>query len=167
MTEGKIASYLSGLEKKIIIENKGVKIELTRKWAQQFPINAGVYVIRQNKTIFYVGETGSLRARMNDLLETRNHVIRRNAGNDNFKGHPNFERATSKKTFHPDIEALLNNWMTTKLKVSVLEINLGRKELEELLFSKYKPKYNIKGKRKGRMTTGERFVDKIKDWELE
>jgi len=37
--------------------------------------------------------------------------------------------------------------MQENLIVSVLPVNLGRKELEERLYDKFHPKYNIKGKR--------------------
>jgi len=157
-----IVLYLDQLEKKLIEENKPVHVELTREWSKQFPIGAGVYVVREDNLVCYVGETGSLRARMGDLLETRNHVIRRNIAKTNFSSHQLYEKASSTKTLHPEIELILENHICSRLTVSCAEINLGRKELEEFLFDKYKPKYNTKGKRKGRMTWNE----KIQDWEL-
>jgi len=155
--------YLDQLEKQLVENNKIVQVELNREWSKQFPLGAGVYLIRENDAICYVGETGSLRARMGDLLQTRNHVIRRNIGKVNFCSHQMFEKPSSKKMFHPEIEQLLEQWMCGKLTVCCLEVNLGRKELEELLFEKHKPKYNIKGKRKGRMTWNET----IQDWTLD
>lgn len=125
------------------------RIHLTREWANEFPKEAGVYIFFNGDQICYVGETGSIRARMKDLLDTRNHVIRRNIGNTKFKGTTGFRKATASKKFVKIIEIKLNKWIERNLKVSTLVVDLGRKELEEYLYAKYKPKYNKKGKRAG------------------
>lgn len=148
MTREQITDYLTELENQLIHGTVKQTIQLSRDWVKQFPANAGVYLIRENEEICYVGETGAIKARMGDLLDTRNHVIRRNIGKANFDGKEGYKAATSHKKFPDAIESLLENWMTTKLTVSAIAVNLGRKELEEMLFDKYKPKYNQKGKRK-------------------
>lgn len=42
---------------------------------------------------------------------------------------------------------MLNKKIITTLTVSFITVDLGRKELEERLFTKFSPKYSIKGKR--------------------
>lgn len=147
MTQQEIKKYLQELEQKLLSDKNRQSIELTREWTKQFPTEAGVYLIRENGQISYVGETGSIRARMADLLNTQNHVIRRTIGNVKYKNHPGFEKATSHKKYIPEIETKLNKWIKSKLEISILAVELGRKELEEFLYEKYKPKYNNKGKR--------------------
>lgn len=94
-----------------------------------------------------MGETGLLRSRMKDLLDTRNHVLRRKIGNTKFIKLPGFQKATSSKNFNPGIEDKLNKWIESNLEISTLAVDLGRKELEEFIYDKYdKPKYNSKGK---------------------
>ncbi|MBB6004900.1 GIY-YIG nuclease family protein [Arcicella rosea] len=147
MTPQEIKIYLQELEKKLLSDNNRKSIKLTRDWTKQFPTDAGVYLIRESGEISYVGETGSIRARMADLLNTQNHVIRRTIGHTKYKDHISFEKATSQKKFIPEIEIKLNNWIESQLEVSILTVELGRKELEEFLYDKHKPKYNNKGKR--------------------
>jgi hypothetical protein len=106
-----------------------------------------VYLIRESGIICYVGETGSIRERMRDLMNTQNHVIRRSIGNSKYKDYEGFEKATSRTRFVPEIETNLKKWIEDKLEISTLVVPFGRKEFEEHLYDKYKPKYNNKGKR--------------------
>jgi hypothetical protein len=161
-TKENITNHFIRLEKQLLSPKKRMNIELTRNWTKKFSINSGVYVIYENECICYVGETGSIRERMADLLDTRNHVIRRNVGNIIFKKHDKFEKASASKKFHSDIETLLNDWILENLRISTLEIKLGRKEFEEYLCEKHKPKFNIKGKRQGKMTHLEKMVEVLK-----
>jgi hypothetical protein len=100
MTTQEIQKYLQGLEQKLLSDKYRQSIKLTREWAKQFSTDAGVYLIRENGKISYVGETGSIRARMTDLLNTQNHVIRRTIGNTKYKDHSGFEKATSQKKIY-------------------------------------------------------------------
>lgn len=147
MTITEIEEYLLKLENKLIIESDRKKIELTRDWANSFPNQSAVYIIREDEKICYVGETGSIRGRMNDILNTKNHTLRRNLGSSHFSEHPNYEKATSKKSFPPEVELMLNDRIQNHLTISYIVVDLGRKELEERLYAKLDPKYNLKGKR--------------------
>lgn len=147
MTKTEIEEYLLKLEHNLLIESKREIIELTREWAANFPDSAAVYLFRENGEVCYVGETGSLRGRMNDILNTKNHTARRNLGNTHFSYLPTYEKASSSKSFADDIEEMLNDWIKKRLTLSFIKVDLGRKELEERIFSKLQPKYNKKGKR--------------------
>jgi len=147
MTKSEIVEHLIKLEYNLIVAAKKQKPELTRIWANTFPNSAAVYIFREEGEICYVGETGNLRGRMNDILNTKNHSLRRNLGKSIFLNHVDYIHATSKVSYPANLEELLNERFRTKLTISFLEIGLGRKELEERIFGKFKPKYNIKGKR--------------------
>lgn len=151
LSHSQIDEHLEAMEKELLDHNLEISVQLERSWARQFSPEAGVYIIRENGQICYVGETGSLMSRMTDLVDTRNHVIRRNIGNENFSELKGFSKATSKIKFPSHIENLVEDWIVTKLKVSMIQVDLGRKELEEKLFLKYKPKYNKKGKRTSKL----------------
>jgi hypothetical protein len=165
MRKDKILKYLASMEKQLLSKSSERTIELTRAWTKTFPIDAGVYLLRENGIISYVGETGSIRGRMSDFLNTRNHVIRKNIGHANFSDHINFTKASSKVKFHDSIEVLVEEWMKSNLKVSVLPVEFGRKELEEYICLNHKPKYNNKGKRLSKMTKDEKFSETIKNAE--
>lgn len=152
MARETVYKYLDELEDKLLNHSEQIPIELTRAWAGQFPNEAAVYIFREDDMVCYVGETGSLRGRMNDILNTKNHTVRRNLGSSHFAEHPNFEKASSRKSFHDEIEALLNEVITKHLKLSYILVDLGRKELEERLFDKLQPCYSIKGKRGSKKT---------------
>jgi len=88
MTKTEIEEYLLKLEHKLLIEAEKHTIELTREWARNFPDEAGVYLFREDGEICYIGETGNLRGRMSDILNTQNHTIRRNIGAYHFSSLP-------------------------------------------------------------------------------
>lgn len=84
---------------------------------------------------------------MTDILNTKNHSVRRNLGSTHYSQFPTYEKASSRKSFSDDIEKMLNDRISHNLTMSYILVNLGRKELEERLFDKLQPKYCIKGKR--------------------
>ncbi len=147
MTEKQIKDYLIKLENELLNKSEKKQIELSRDWANSFPNQSAVYLFREDEEICYVGETGSIKGRMNDILNTKNHTLRRNLGNYHFSELPNYEKPSSKKGFCGELETLLNEKIISNLTVSYILINLGRKELEERLYDKFSPKYSIKGKR--------------------
>jgi len=147
MTKTEIEEYLVKLEHKLLIESERHSIELTREWAKSFPNESAVYLFREEGEVCYVGETGSLRGRMTDILNTKNHTIRRNLGNSHYSEFPNYEKPSSRKGFSNDIENILNDRIEKHLTLSFITLNLGRKELEERLFDKLQPKYSLKEKR--------------------
>jgi len=140
--------YLQLLYDKLLNDCISYKIGLTRAWASDFPPAPGVYVFRDKKKLIYVGETGSLRGRMKDMIDTRNHVLRRNIGNKLYNEIEGFERATSSKKFIEIIEDMLNNHIRENLTVCYMTVELGRKELEEKIQKEFEPEYNQKGLRK-------------------
>lgn len=148
MNDSQIEKYLTELEDKLIFHSERKEIILTRNWANSFPPESAVYLFRENNEVCYVGETGSLRGRMNDILNTKNHTIRRNFGNAHFNEHLNYERPSSRRGFCDEIEILLNERIQNTLTMSFITLDLGRKELEERLFARFSPKYSVKGKRK-------------------
>ncbi len=147
MTKTQVEEFLVKLENQLLNNSEQKKIELSRNWANSFPNDAAVYLFRENGEICYVGETGSIKGRMNDILNTKNHTLRRNLGNHYFAELPNYEKPSSRKSFCDEIEILLNEKIITDLTVSYILVELGRKELEERLYAKFSPKYSIKGKR--------------------
>lgn len=124
-----------------------VRIDLTTAWANQFPTKAGVYAIFDGKTLIYVGETGSLRGRMKDLRDTRNHTFRRQIGAAMFSDRSGYRPATSKTKFPEAIEEALNTYIKKNLSVKLLPVLLGRKEIEEYLIHDATPRFNIKTRR--------------------
>ena len=75
-----IEEYLSQLEINLLKTGNWQKIVLTRAWASTVTNKPGVYAIKENNRIIYVGESGNLRGRMTELLNSRQHIIRRTIG---------------------------------------------------------------------------------------
>ncbi len=147
MTKLEIEQYLLKLEDNLIHKSDSHIIKITRDWVKQFPNEAAVYLFREDGKICYVGETGNLKGRMGDILNTQNHTLRRNLGQHYFANHPLYEKASSRKKYAPEIELLLNERIENHLTISFILTDLGRKELEERLFEKLDPLYSLKGKR--------------------
>lgn len=125
-----------------------IQFVLTRIWASQFPNKPGVYIFRLGDTIIYAGETGSLRGRMKGMIDTRNHVVRRTLGTKLYAGRPTYTKPSARQKFWDDLEIELNNYIISNLTLSFIPVELGRKELEEKLFTLHNPEHNNKGQRK-------------------
>ncbi len=128
-----VEQYLLDLQTKLLHVDNWQRIVLTRKWASQIPSVAGVYILKQNDEIVYVGETGNLRGRMTDLLDSRNHTVRRTLGVKLFSSHEGFKQANAKTKFPQHIENLLDTHIGETMYLAYLNVPLGRKELEEVL----------------------------------
>ncbi len=126
-------------------DNRG-KVSLTLEWKKGFSVGAGVYAFFQDGKIVYVGETGSIQGRMNDLRHTQHHTMRRSIGAREFCNVPGYEKASSHKKFPAHIEEMVIEFLYS-LDVTTLPISFGRKEIEEHLIAKYEPIYNEKAKR--------------------
>jgi hypothetical protein len=125
------------------------KILLTREWAIGTDAVPGVYAIFKGETLLYVGETGCLSKRLNDLRSTYNHSFRRSYGKDIFAGRRGVSQVSSRRRFPDKIELLVNEELQ-KLSICVLPIEFGRKEVEEYIIGRTprsKPTYNAKGRR--------------------
>lgn len=146
MDREKIAAILNEYDEIIVSESDREKVRLTIDWKNQFPKDAGVYAFFMDDKIVYVGETGSLQGRMNDMRNSQHHTLRRSVGTRKFGDIPGFEQATSHKKFPPHIEELVIEYLCG-LQVKALPVHFGRKEIEEYLITKYSPIYNQKTKR--------------------
>jgi hypothetical protein len=145
-----ISKYLESLSNELLEENNWQKVIMTREWTSQIPSTAGVYILKENQKIVYVGETGNLRGRMNDLLDTRHHSVRRTIGQKLFSTIEGYGKATTKVKFPSHIEELLNKHICANLSLAYVRVELGRKELEELIVSSINKdiRLNKRGKRK-------------------
>ncbi|WP_415582780.1 GIY-YIG nuclease family protein [Flavobacterium longum] len=145
-----IEQYLENLKSQLFQPNNWQQIVMTRRWAESIPEEAGVYVMKENDKIVYVGETGNLQGRMYDLLDSRHHTVRRTIGEKLFSNEEGFTKATTRKKFPEHIEELVNNHICTNLYLAYLEVQLGRKELEEFIESdiEVETRLNKRGKRK-------------------
>ena len=139
----KASSYLKSLAVQLLFapQHKIIKSAL---WASDFPKSAGVYIIRKDSAIIYVGETGSIQGRMKDLCRTLNHTARRTIGKELFVNHPEYVSTSSKIKFSDNLEELVNEYFAKHLTVSWLVVELGRVELEELICKEYQPIHNKK-----------------------
>jgi len=124
---------------------KRIKFEKGSKWANlHFPKGSGVYAIFEDgKKLLYIGETGNLQKRIEELNRTVNHSFRKQIGFIRFNG-----IKTSKK-FAEEVEYKINQFYETNLFIAYIEINFGRIEIETYLVSKYQPQLlNSEKKRK-------------------
>ena len=119
----------------------------TRNNRKLWPAAAGVYALYRGRRIIWVGESGSLRKRANDLYQTRNHSFRRVLGEKLFSKRLDFERATTTKQFSPDIEAALTYFMEHRLSFVVAPVSIGRKEIEERACAQSTGLFNVRKQR--------------------
>lgn len=141
-----IEQELKRIEDHLFNQSNWRDIELTRDWARTFPVDSGVYALFENGTPVYFGETGSLRARVMDMLNSQHHTVRRALGELRFKDIPGYQRATSSIKFPEHIEQLVQE-AVLRLKISTVKVAFGRKEFEEFAGEKYQPELNRSSKR--------------------
>lgn len=85
---------------------------------------------------------------MRDLRCTYNHTLHRKIGRENFKDDTAYYPASSSKKFHSTIEEKLDVYAMENLKVSYIELVIGRKEVEQAFIkSKLAPIYNSASRR--------------------
>jgi len=148
MDDKDAGKILKKYERLLFSNKNNMPVELTLDWVRKFPIEPGVYAFFKQDELVYIGETGSIQGRMNDVRSTRNHTLRRNIGTKRFSKHKHYKEASSTNKFPDNIESLVDKYMK-KMSVSVVPINIGRTEFEEYMTDKYEIDYNKKLKRKG------------------
>jgi hypothetical protein len=146
-----IESYFKAISKELQKKGNRKKMVLTREWTRQFEKLKGVYFIFEKEDLKYVGETGSLNGRMGDLLNTKNHTLRRSIGERLFSKEKGYQKASSKQSYIPAIEKKLNDYMEANLSVSCMALEIGRKEFEEWAIES-NPNILFYNKRKKRKT---------------
>ena len=146
MDEQEIRKCLAAYDARFQSKDGRHNVLLTLDWKKRFPTGAGVYAFFKDGIIVYVGETGSIQGRMNDMRSSQHHTLRRNVGAREFCDVPGYEKASSHKKFPVHIEKLVITFLYG-FEVTTLSVGFGRKEIEEYLIAKYEPIYNQKARR--------------------
>ena len=130
------------------------RFEKNPKWKHKFPQRAGIYFGFLDNKLCYIGETAELRARMGDLGNTYNHTLRKKIGilKLGFKLEKNEKTGKLSNKFKDGEEVKLNKYMSDHLEIKFLDLNFGRKEVEDQLVEKYKNdllnSVSLRGKKK-------------------
>lgn len=116
-----------------LFASKKHKFQKSSTWRNEIvPNESGVYALFEGKDkLIYIGETGNLRERMNEINRTVNHSFRKQLGASRFGG------IKSKKKFTDEVENLLDTFFKDHLYVSFIEVNFGRLEIETFIISNH------------------------------
>lgn len=139
----RVEVYLMKLEIELLSDENRKIIELNHEYFNQFPQKAGVYLLREEGEICYISETNNLQSKIYELLDIREHELRRQIGKQKFADKPNYKEASASKKFPDWIEKEIDRMLVDNFELSFLEVKLGRKELEERIKEKFKLKYNF------------------------
>ena len=139
----KLSRYIEQLAENLV--NPTNAVPLIR--AASFPDKPGVYCIFERGELIYVGETGSLKARMKDIFRTVNHSFRRSLGKRQFAGVAGVSEANAKTSFPLDVELQLTEYMESNIRVALTPVAIRRKEVEEKIVKKHTPIFNSRGQR--------------------
>lgn len=144
LSQTKLNSTFENAENQLMHSNR-LKFKKCKNWRNEnVPDEAGIYAIFENENeLIYIGESGNLKDRMNEINRTVNHSFRKQFGHLRYNG------IKSRKKFTDDVELLLDEYFANNLYVSFLPINFGRLEIETYLIDKYQEKiFNSVKKRK-------------------
>lgn len=110
-----------------------IKFEKSAEWRKnKIPNFPGVYALfERNNKLLYIGESGNLRERMNEINRTVNHSFRKQIGHIKFNG------IKSSKKFDSEVEEKLDLYFKEELYVAYIEVCFGRLEIEEFLISNH------------------------------
>lgn len=149
ITDEMIELYFNLIKEHLTKTSSRIPFQLSREWCKKFPEDAGVYCFFIEDQLRYVGETGCLKKRLADLLDTRNHTLRRSIGEMYFSKEEGYKKTSSQLKFVDHIELKVEQWMINNLKVAWYPVKIGRKEFEEWLQHKH-PEIEFLNKRKKR-----------------
>lgn len=130
---------------KELLNSKRFKFKKSKDWRDEnIPAKSGIYAIFNEKNeLMYIGESGNINPRMDEINRTVNHSFRKQLGAKMFGG------IKSKKKFKESIEKKLDEYFDKYVYVSFLLVNFGRLEIETYLIDKHQDKlYNSEKKRK-------------------
>ncbi|MGY1449749.1 GIY-YIG nuclease family protein [Pseudomonas chlororaphis] len=146
LTEVDFDAFFRCFEKmELYLTESSNSLSLSR--SEVYSADPGVYCIYEDDALIYVGETGSLKARMQDLFKTVNHSFRRSFGKAKFSHLEGVTRVSAKDKFPEDVEVLVTKYMEENLRVVILPILIGRKEVEESIVRGFAPIFNSRGRR--------------------
>lgn len=116
-----------------LLRAEKIKFEKCKEWRQnKIPSSPGVYALfEKNNKLMYIGESGNLRDRMNEINRTVNHSFRKQIGFLRFNG------VKSSKKFDLSVEEKLDKFFAEELYVAFIEVYFGRLEIEEFLISNH------------------------------
>lgn len=130
ITEQHAKEIIAHYSEELLNKVRRQPIIMQRQWASKFPQEAGIYAVFLKDEVVYIGETGKIRGRLCDLMNTQNHTLRRNLCKGLFSEKEGFQKASSKKKFPPHIEEMVNEALEM-MEIAFMPISLGRTEIEE------------------------------------
>ena len=114
-----------------LLSAKRIKFEKSAEWREQnIPNYPGVYALfEKDNNLVYIGESGNLRKRMDEINRTVNHSFRKQTGFSKFNG------IKSSKKYDSEIETKLDLYFAEELYVAYIEVCFGRLEIEEFIIT--------------------------------
>lgn len=116
-----------------LLHTDKIKFEKSAEWREKnIPNYPGVYALfEKNNRLVYVGESGNLRKRLDEINRTVNHSFRKQTGFLKFNG------TKSSKKYDLEIETKLDLYFNEELYVSFIEVCFGRLEIEEFIITNH------------------------------
>ena len=120
-TRKQIENYRNKCESMLLDKRNWRPIDFTKDWKKWIdsivPVPAVYVLIANGGKIVYVGQTDDMQRRMKELRGENRHTLRRHIG---------------------------IRYIESKLKLSYLEIRLGRLEIEKFIIDQHHPEFNNK-----------------------
>lgn len=138
-------NQVQNLKEDILLQGEAeVFNQISQKWLSTNPPSvAGIYVVKSNDKIIYIGESSDINERYTTHSSTTYFsALRRHIGTEILKYE--LKEKNGKKRYFTDSE---DNEVTQFLrgtKIAFCAVSFGRYELEEYLIKKYKPLLNRK-----------------------
>ncbi|MBP3943871.1 hypothetical protein J5U18_09880 [Sphingobacteriaceae bacterium WQ 2009] len=127
-----IPEYIEAMEYALLHKADRVDVQFSKNWFNQFPDIPAVFAFFLKGELYYVGEARNLHKNMFFIYHWKMKT----------------ERIRRERGYIPDVKVDYLKRLFTKedlrlFKISFIKVELGRKECQEFLVAKYKPKYNL------------------------
>ncbi|MFC7300294.1 GIY-YIG nuclease family protein [Cognatiluteimonas weifangensis] len=138
-----IAAFFDARQAELLDLSRRVPMTFAREFRINLPIEGGVYVFFFQSSVFYVGETTSIRQRIGmHMRNPENHVLALKIARHLYDRSHGLGAAGSQKKFSEQHKESTRQWIQEHLHVCYVPMLLGRKELEERLVCQLNPEFN-------------------------
>ncbi len=138
LTNDELKSVVNDADKQLFSAQKKSVSSIDTKFKKKIKRLACIYAFLEQTghddyRILFIGESGNLKKRLENLNDTDKHVFRKHIGKFRFQ-----KQLVNEKRFKSSVEKKINSFIAELVYISFIPVNFGRMEIKSQLIRKYK-----------------------------